>query len=572
MRAEDQPRRPLRSAAARLAATAALCLGLAVVSTWPLAARLGKGEIALGTEEVATVPLASGWALWWTADRLGHGLAGYWDAPIFSPAPDAFAMSEPMPLLGLVAAPVFWLGGDVAAAAGLVAILALATNGLALAWLARRVGLRGWLPLACAAGGVLLPFAHHELGVLTLVPLGFVALAIGAGLEVAARPGWRAGLALGGALGASYLVCGQLAVFAALVIGPAALVAAWRRVGGDGASVVGAARALALAGLVLAAIAAPVALAQHRAAAAEGLSRIPARVEDGSASGTSWWRSTGVRVVPQPLVLDADPPGKRALFPGLLKLALAIAAVVWAWRRPEWRRPAVFLGAVAAMALVWSLAPRAGPYGPYGLLRWLPGIAEIRSFWRAGAITQLAVVVLAFVAVHAARGQTWPARLRGRRRVAACAALAVLAAVELWPRPPALARVPGAEWDGVAAAVRAAAPPGAGVAHLPFPRASDVASLEVEARAMVIAIRHGRPIANGYSSFFPREQRALVTTCRSFPSPLAFASLERAGIRVAVVELARLRGRRLDRLPAGWREVHRDEALGAVVLSRTASP
>jgi hypothetical protein len=552
--------------------TSALCLGLAVASTWPLAARLGDGEIAVGTEEVATVPLASGWALWWTADRLRHGLAGYWDAPIFFPSPDAFAMSEPMPLVGLVAAPVFWLGGDVAAAAGLVAILALATNGLALAWLARRIGLRGWLPLACAAAGVLLPFAHHELGVLTLVPLGFVVLAIGAGLEVAARPGWRAGLALGGALGASYLVCGQLAVFAALAIGPAALLAAWRRVGGEGASVVGTARALAAAALVLAAIAAPVAVAQHRAAASEGLSRSTARVENGSASGTSWWRSTGVRVLPQPLVLDADPPGRRALFPGLLKLTLAIAAVVWAWRRPGWRRPAVFLAMVAAMALVWSLAPRAGPYGPYGLLRWMPGIAEIRSFWRSGALTQLAVIVLAVLAVHAAREHPWPARLGGRRRAAACAALAVLAAVELWPRPPSLARVPGAEWDGVAAAVRGAAPPGAGVAHLPFPPASDVKSLEVEARAMMVAIRHGRPIANGYSSFFPRDQRALVTTGRTFPAPLALASLERAGIRVLVVELARLRGGRLDRPPPGWREVHRDQALGAVVLARQPSP
>jgi len=555
----DQP--APRRRAARFGAALALCAGLAVASTWPLAARLGDGEIALGTEEAATVPMASAWALWWTADRARHGFAGTWDAPIFYPAADAFAMSEPMPLCGLVAAPVFWAGGDPAMALDLIALVALIGNGLALWWLAGRIGLAGWPALVCAAGGVLLPFAHHELGVLTLVPLAGVILAVGFGLEVAARPGWRAGLALGAALGASYLVCGQLAVFAALAIGPAALVYGRR-------APLAVLRALGLAALVTAALAAPVAVAQHRAAAAENLARSPERVEDGSASARSWWRASGVEIVPQPLIAQADPPGQRALFPGLVKLILAALAIGWAWRRPAWREPVVYLALVAVAAIVWSMAPRIGVHGPYGLIRWLPGIGEIRSFWRAGAIAQLCCAALAAVAVHAARGLARPRWLVGRGREAACAALAVIAVIELWPGAPALAPTPGAEWDGVAAAVRAAVPPGAGVAHLPFPTASDVAALEPDARAMIVATRHGRPIVNGYSSFFPRVQRALVTRTHAFPAPTAFAALERAGVAAVVVDLARLRGHRLPAaLPAGWREAYRDAALNVVVLA-----
>jgi len=57
---------------------------LAVVWTWPLALH-ATTHLPLGTESSATVPLFNLWTLRWNADRLAHGYAGYWDAPIFFP-------------------------------------------------------------------------------------------------------------------------------------------------------------------------------------------------------------------------------------------------------------------------------------------------------------------------------------------------------------------------------------------------------------------------------------------------------------------------------------------------------
>ena len=71
----------------------------AVAVTAPLAWR--PGRLPLGTEPVATVPRFNLWTLSWTADRLTHGFAGWWDAPIFWPQRGAFAFSEPQPLTGL---------------------------------------------------------------------------------------------------------------------------------------------------------------------------------------------------------------------------------------------------------------------------------------------------------------------------------------------------------------------------------------------------------------------------------------------------------------------------------------
>ncbi|MCA9678889.1 MAG: hypothetical protein KC464_27920, partial [Myxococcales bacterium] len=116
----------------------ALYVALAVASTWPLARRAAT-TLPLGTDTSATVPLVSAWALGWTADRVPHGLAGYWAAPIFHPTDDAFALSEPMPLVGLVMAPVTWLGGA-ALAHNLWLLLALVLDGVALRGLARAVG------------------------------------------------------------------------------------------------------------------------------------------------------------------------------------------------------------------------------------------------------------------------------------------------------------------------------------------------------------------------------------------------------------------------------------------------
>ena len=229
----------LRAAGAvslRWIALSLLFASLAVAVTWPLATRLTEG-IPLGTERVATVPLFNLWTLAWNVESLERGYASYWRAPIFHPAPDAFALSEPQPITGLLAAGLAWSSGSVLAAYNLILIGALAVNGLLACLLLRRLGLGLWPAVAGGCMVVLLPFSHQELGVLQLVPLaGVLALALAVVRFAEAPttqqgtggPSLTNGLLLGGALALAYGLCVQTTIFAALVAAPAAAWLWWR--------------------------------------------------------------------------------------------------------------------------------------------------------------------------------------------------------------------------------------------------------------------------------------------------------------------------------------------------------
>src|SRR5690349_7977848 len=92
------PARTTVHARLRRTAAAAGCTALyvtaALLVTWPLARHL-TSHLPLGGLDAPTVPWFNLWTLAWNADRLAHGLHGYWDAPIFYPARDTFALSEP---------------------------------------------------------------------------------------------------------------------------------------------------------------------------------------------------------------------------------------------------------------------------------------------------------------------------------------------------------------------------------------------------------------------------------------------------------------------------------------------
>ncbi|MCU0719993.1 MAG: hypothetical protein MUC83_09845, partial [Pirellula sp.] len=114
------------------------------------------------------------WTLEWNVQSLNNGTLywsqEYWDAPIFFPSKDSFAMSEAQPILGLMA-PVVWATGSTIAAYNSYIILSLALNG----WFARKL-LAGqdfppWIATLAGGGMVLLPVAHWQLGVSQLVPV-----------------------------------------------------------------------------------------------------------------------------------------------------------------------------------------------------------------------------------------------------------------------------------------------------------------------------------------------------------------------------------------------------------------
>jgi hypothetical protein len=75
-------------------------------------------------------------------------------------------------------------------------------------------------------------------------------------------------------------------------------------------------------------------------------------------------------------------------------------------------------------------------------------------------------------------------------------------------------------------------PRSAALVHLPVPASEGVADYEETARAMLLATAHGRPLVNGYSSYFPSGYRAFARFMRGCPSPEAWSVLHEVGLRV----------------------------------------
>src|SRR2546425_2625210 len=77
---------------------------LAVVMTWPLgahAARALPGDLG--------DPLLNAWILGWDAQRLAHGLTGFWNAPILYPSAHTLAYSEHLLGIAMLVAPIYWI-------------------------------------------------------------------------------------------------------------------------------------------------------------------------------------------------------------------------------------------------------------------------------------------------------------------------------------------------------------------------------------------------------------------------------------------------------------------------------
>ena len=97
-----------RSSAREALAVVGAFGAVAVVATWPLILRLGDA-LAIS---LAGGPLLNTWLLAWAADRLPHGLAGWWDPPVFHPYANALGFSENLLGIAVFTAPVQWLTGD----------------------------------------------------------------------------------------------------------------------------------------------------------------------------------------------------------------------------------------------------------------------------------------------------------------------------------------------------------------------------------------------------------------------------------------------------------------------------
>jgi hypothetical protein len=75
-----------------------------------------------------------------------------------------------------------------------------------------------------------------------------------------------------------------------------------------------------------------------------------------------------------------------------------------------------------------------------------------------------------------------------------------------------------------------------------MPRETGVGELQREAHAMYVGTCHGRPIANGYSSFFPGRYHALRHATRDFPDARSHEALRARHIDFVIARAARQKG------------------------------
>ena len=158
------------------------------------------------------------WTIGWNVDRLQHGYQHYWDAPIYYPARDTLALSEPLPLAGWLAWPIWSNPFGPIAVYNTLLWLFLTFNGWCTCRFLRRLRLA---PLAAVAGGAmmcLLPIVHWQLGVLQLVSLWAVVWTLAALRKAVLRCRVRDGVHLGAAFACTYLLCSYVGLMLSMIL------------------------------------------------------------------------------------------------------------------------------------------------------------------------------------------------------------------------------------------------------------------------------------------------------------------------------------------------------------------
>jgi hypothetical protein len=479
---------------------------LAILATWPWAARLGDAvPDVVDTYEAA-------WRLFWGFHQTFHDPLRLFDGNVFYPHRDTLAFSETLYGISVPLFPLFAAGVTPLAAYGAAVLIGFALSGGAAYRLARTLG----APLAAAwVAGLGFAFAPYRLGQLNHVgsvwafglPLALEALVLFVRARTFTRAAW---------LAATLVVLGLTwATWLLLAAVPLALTAACLAVreraraapAGGGARGrppppprlwLGAGAAVLVASAALS----PFLLAYGRVARAQGFVRTAEEATFFSGRPSNWldvsennrfW--TALR--------PARMSGERRLCPGVFLLALAAAGIAAGLSREA--SPAV--RALALTGAVWAVLGFLGSLGlhtPFHRVLWeyVPVFRGMRVPMRWAMVGLLGLALLASAAV---------ARL-GRSRAIAGAFACALLLVEQRAWPLALAR--GAPDPSPLARRLAAMPMRGGVAELP-------ARQPALALYVLRAADHLRPLIDGSSSYEPESSRLVRELSSERPVPAA---------------------------------------------------
>jgi hypothetical protein len=516
--------------------------GLALLATYPLILHLGRALPGdLGD------PLFSSWLLGWDADRLRHGLRGFWDAPILFPSRHTVAFSEHMLGIAIPVAPIIWLTGNPILGYDLAFLSTFVVAGSGMYLLAREfTGRRD----AAFLAGLIFAFApmralhvsHLQVLAWGWMPIALWGLHRFLAAQQAAQPSQSRGSTFALAVFASAFTVQAFSnsYFLYYLALASAFVVVYELVSRSAPTAVRlrALGRLAAASAIILFCVGAVAWAYVSVRRLYGFRRpyddwsmfsANLRSYVSAPDNTHLWGT----------VLHGDEFPERQLFPGFTVL-IASAAALWPGRA---RRPiATLYGLLAAVALLLSLGPepaawshRLLPSGPYlWLARIVPGMDGMRVPARLGVVVLLALSVLAALGIA-----RMLERLRPSAHRVAVALIGAAIVAEGWAVPLRMAPFDARNRPADRAAYRwLAQQPQGGAIELPILEWAIAPTLTYQ----YATLSHGHPIVNGYSGYGSSLQEFLGGAA----SPLndldriedALALLGSVGVRYVLVHQA----------------------------------
>jgi hypothetical protein len=456
-------------------------------------------------------PLFSIWRIGWVLHQLFADPTHLFDGNIFYPQPLTLTLSDPIILPALTTAPLAAIGTHPVVAYNVLMLSGFWVSGIATYLLVER--LTASPPAAFVAGLIYAcypyrfeHYGHLELQMTQWMPLGLLALHL-----FVSTGRWRYAIGLGLAGVAQLYSSMYYAVFFliyATVIGAGLLIAQRPSI-----------RRLALPAVSGALVAGLVAVPLARAfVAAQPLKaeRTTDEVRFYSATPLDYLRGNLHSALWKDRILPPEP--ERALFPGIMPLALAAIGIA---------PPLSAIRLVYIAGLFVALDCSFGFNGAfYPLLhRSFPPVRGLRVAARFSVLVGLTLSILAGFGVRRVLG--WCGSPRGRW--SAITVLAGLVVIDAWPALPLVPvwKEPPAIYDALKAR------PGVVLAEFP------VDPIEVfNTPYMYFSVWHFLPMVNGYSGYIPESYTALAPDLLEFPRGDSAAALRRRGVTHVSVNCA----------------------------------
>ncbi len=530
---------------------------LAIAATRPLMDSWTTA-IPQGTENSATVPLFNLWTMRWNIDRLEARLNGYWDAPIFQPANNTFAFSEPQPLM-MGMAPVLWCGGSWAAAFNLYLWLGISLAGVFANRLVYRMTNSAFAAWFGGAMLVLLPYTHWMLGLIQLVPMFGVVGTIYALTTFGESPSVGRSFLLGTAFAFTYWLCNYHGLFLSLLL---LLSGVWLlgrnlfKLGTWIKLLPGAAWCMLLIG--------PMIYQQRQVAAERQWERPADLIRTQSAEWGDFTATPWPQLLPIPELVDPHRKGWM-LSPGYLKMGLAVIGVCFGLCVSRLRWLTVFLMQFTLLALVFAMGLKfqLGEWTPYDWIRQhYPGLKLARNVFRFVVFAQVGIVLLASLGLAG----LWRGLLKGAksvsdqsalpRRLSLVLTIGFLAVIEVWPDPQTLVELPNLKMNQAWITwIKTNTPPDAVLACVPFPKAVNAPDFHQTTLWMNFGLDHQRPLVNGYSGFFPNRYWDLQEAMANFPDEQSLTLLEENGTQYCVVDRTALSRSEIEQHPTASKKL-----------------